>query len=39
MKKNQWKPFGSNTDLIGIIIIITVSVILALTIGSLKLII
>jgi len=38
-KKNQWKPFGSNTDLIGIIIIITVSVILALTIGSLKVII
>lgn len=38
-KKNQWKPFGSNSDMIGIIIIITVSAILLLTIGILKVII
>ena len=38
-KKNQWKPFGSNSDMIGIIIMVTVSVILFLTIGILKVII
>ena len=38
-KKNQWKPFGSNSDIMGIITIIMVSVILSLTIGILKVII
>ena len=38
-KKNQWKPFGSNSDMIGIIIIISVLAILILTIGILKVII
>jgi len=38
-KKNQWKPFGSNSDMIGIIIIISVLAILILTIGILRVII
>ena len=38
-KKNQWKPFGNNSDIIGIIIILTVLVLLVLTIGIVKVII
>lgn len=38
-KKNQWKPFGSNSNMIGIIIILAVSVILSSTLGILKVII
>ena len=38
-KKNCWKPFGSNSDMIGIIIILAVLVILVLNIGILKVII
>jgi hypothetical protein len=38
-KKNQWKPLGSNSDIIGIIIIILVSAILLFNIGILKVII
>ena len=38
-KKNQWKPFSSNSNMIGIIIILAVSVILSSTLGILKVII
>lgn len=38
-KKNQWKPFGSNSNIIGIIIILSVSVILFSILGILKVII
>ena len=38
-KHNQWKPFGSNSDIIGKIIIVVVALILWFTIGILNVVI